>query len=496
MPKSINAIRLLAIRQGANLVLSLVRIKILALLLGPAGIGVLSQATNLLDLFRGTAASGTNNAVTVLVADAVARKAFERINRILVTASVFLAIIGSLIISVCLLLSGPIADGVFGNKAYANFVIVVGAAGWIAIQLSLITGLFRGLLKIRVYTFSFVAGFLSTIVATVFLVLMFGLTGAVLSILVGQAITYLIAYTFFQLHVRKQYPEIRIVNAKPSWNVFRQINKYFGPLFLIFLVGGIGNLILRSEIIHRLGEGANGYYQVSWGISLAYMTLIEDTRRSYLFPRIASCLHNRDKINHIQNRMLRLYMITLSPFLIALLAFRESWIPILYSREFLVASSLLVWQFAGDLLATFRIIITASLVPKEKFGYLIFERCLLWIVWIGFSFCLMPRWGLVAIPAGYFAVNLMLAMVGFAYQHRVTRFYLNPDNRRLLLKLLPMVSAGMAGTYMIASIPLRLVFATAAVGSLALWLPDATEKREVFDWLKRRVDRVWPDRSA
>jgi len=453
MAKSLNAIGLLSIRQCANLLLSLVRVKILAVLLGPAGVGLISQATNLLYLFRGTAAAGANNALTVLVADAIARKEFCQINRILVTAFYFLAIIGSLILGACALLSEQIAHSVFGKKEYAVFVIVVAAASWVAIQLSLITGLFRGLLKIRAYTFSFLAGFLFAIVTTIFLVLTYDLMGAILSIFVAQVINYLIALKFFQSIVQKQFPEISILKAEPSWDAFRQILKFFGPLLLIYLVTGLGNLILRGEIIRCLGEDANGYYQVAWGISLAYMTLIEDTRRSYLVPRISSCLDNQDKINHVQNNILRIYMIALPPFLIILLAFREIWIPIVYSQEFLMAGSLLLWQFAGDLLATFRINITSSLIPKEKFAYLILEKLSFWAGWIGFSLWLMPQWNLIAIPLGYFAANLALAIVSVTYQQIIMNFYLTKANRC----------------------------------SILLWLPDSMEKYKTVDWFKNKI---------
>ncbi len=487
MLKPLNAIGFLGVRQAANLVLSLIRVKILALLLGPAGVGLVSQAINLMNLFWGAASSGPNQAVTVLTAKYIAGREYQKINRILITSFIFLAMVGGIIVAVCSLFSEQIAHWAFGNQDYAHFVNIITAASWIAVQLSLITAIFRALMKIRAYTFSFVLGFLFTIITTIFLIRFFGLTGAILSILVGQIINYLIASIILKIYVLKQIPEISILRAKPNFNSFLQVQKFFGPLLLIYIIMGLGNLILRGEIIRRLGEDANGYYQVAWGLSLAYMAFIEDTKKSYLHPKISSNLKNQNKIDSIQNNMLRINLILLSPFLITLAALRDIWIPILYSREFLMAGSLLMWQFAGDLLVTFRINITALLIPKEKFGYLILEKIIFWVGWIGLSIWWMPQWRLIAVPLGYFTANLVLIIVSLIYQQLIMNFRLSKTNLCLIFKLLPLVAIGFAGVEMIESLLIRFIFALVIVSIMLLWLPDSMEKHKATSWFRNQI---------
>jgi len=479
----LNAIGFLGIRHGTNLILSVVRAKILAVFIGPAGVGIVSQASNFKNLLW-SLTNGVSRGVTIVTADSKAREDFPKINRILVTSLIFLTFLGSAILTVCAVLADQIAVWIFSSQDYSKFVFIIAASAWFAIQGSLIMATFRGLLKIRAYTFSFVLGYIFTVLGLVILIRLFGLMGAIFSILAGQILNYLIATIILRFHVLKQYPEIGFFRIKPGWAALRQVLSFFGPLLIVQFIMGAANLILRGELIRRLGEDANGFYQVVWGISLAYMTLINDTSRSYVVPKIASQMDRPEETVQILNNMLRIYLLILSPLLIALLAFREIWIPILYSGAFLAAGPLLFWQFAGDLLMTFRININSALIPHKRFGYMIFEEFIQWSVWIGLSLWFIQRLGLVSIPIGYFISASIVIVICLFYQYVEMRFRLLPENLTMISKLLPLLVAGFASAHFITSIWLRMVIVTVVIGGMIIWLPTAIERKKAISWLR------------
>lgn len=482
MRELLNAIGFLGIRQGANLILSIVRAKILAVILGPAGVGIVSQASNFQNLMW-SLTNGVSRGLTVITADSNSREDFTKINRILITSFIFLTVFGGVILLVCSQFADQIAVWIFNSQEYSNFVIIIAGSAWFAIQTSMIMAVFRGLLKIRAYTFSFVLGYLFTILGMVILIRSFGLVGAIFSILVGQVINCLIAMIILRFHVLKRYPEIGWFRTPPGWDALHQILSFFGPMLIVQIVMGTANLILRGELIRRLGENANGFYQVVWGISLAYMTLINDTSRSYVVPKIASHLNKPEETLQILNNMLRIYLILLSPFLIALLAFREIWIPILYSDAFIAAGSLLFWQFAGDILKTFRININSALIPHKRFGYMIFEESISWSVWIGLSLWMIPYFGLVSIPIGYFISALVVTGLCLMYQYIVMKFRILPENRVMIVKLLPILVIGFACAQLITPLWLRIPIIVAVIGGMLLWLPTASERKKGIFWL-------------
>ena len=489
MRELLDAIGFLGIRQAANLVLSIVRAKILAILLGPAGIGIVSQASNFQTLLWNFS-NGVGRGVTVLTADSNTRKDFIKINRILVTSLIFLACFGGAIMIGCAIFAGPIAMWIFSNPNYQNFVMIIAASAWFAFQLSLVMAVFRGLLKIRAYTFSFVLGYFFTILGLVILVYAYGLVGAILSILAGQIINFFITAIILKFYVFSQFPEIGWLRAKPNWETLRQILNFFGPILIIQVIAGMANLLLRGELIRRLSEEANGFYQVVWGMSLAYMTLVNDTVRSYVMPKIASHLDRLEDTINVQNNMLRVYLLVLSPFLMILLTLREIWIPILYSDVFLVAGSLMLWQFAGDLLTTVRININAALIPRKRFNYLIFEETISWSVWIGLSLWLMPRFGLVSIPGGYFVSAIVVLIISLTYQYAVMQFRLKPENLKLIGKLLPLLAAGFASAQFIPWLWLRIIIVGIIIGGMVLWLPTPAERKNAIVWARETLSRI------
>jgi hypothetical protein len=123
------------------------------------------------------------------------------------------------------------------------------------------------------------------------------------------------------------------------------------------------------------------------------------------------------------------------------------------------------------------------------------EKLLLWLGWIGFSLGLMPRWGLVAIPIGYFIANIVLAMVSLVYQRLSMNFRLTKANLWLLTKLLPLMGIGIVGTQLIESLTLRFLFAAIMVGGMLILLPDATERRRAVDWLASNIFSLPRNRS-
>jgi len=483
MSELLKSIGLLNIRSVAILLFSMARAKILAVLLGPAGVGIVSQAVNLHNFLWSTSAGGTNQGTTILVARYAAEKNFTLINNILYTSLLFLTITGTMVNLGCALFANQISVFIFGTQKYVHFVMIVAAASWFAIQYSLITALLRGLLKISAYTISSVLGYLLTAGSILVLVHFWGLLGGVISILAGQMINLFVGVLVLRKYALKQLPEIGFFRGKPSRNALLQIFNYIGPLLIHQIIIGSGILILRGEIIRRLGEDANGVYQVVWGISMIYMTLLNDTCNSYLLPKIATHLNNFKQVIVIQNSALRICLILLVPFLIALLSVREFLIPILYSREFLVAGSLMIWQFCGDMFAALRIGINAALIPHKKFAFLIFEETFKWGVWIALSLFLLPKFGLLSIPMGYFFTNGMAVSISILYQYRVMGFRIFEENIWLIAKLLPLAAIGILSAELISFLGLRILVVALVIVLMSIWLPTKIEKQKVCAWM-------------
>jgi len=253
---------------------------------------------------------------------------------------------------------------------------------------------------------------------------------------------------------------------------------------VIQILASLSSLATRSLVIRSLGLEKNGLVQLSTGISDAYMGLILAILLSYILPKIAATVVKDSQVaRQTQNDGLRFCLLIITPFLVALLATREIWIPLLYSRAFLAAQGILVWQFLGDFFLVIRRCLNVDLVPTRRFGYLTLDGGLYALGMIGLAAGLLPVFGVYTVAVTSLILNLVLSGLSLAFHLRRTDLRLTPASRAILFKSFALLCAGFAAALWIPSLWLRaLVVGLILVLMLAL-LPQPGELKKVWQEL-------------
>ncbi|MCS6908209.1 MAG: oligosaccharide flippase family protein [Anaerolineales bacterium] len=477
------------LQHGSAVLLGLLRSKILAATLGPFGVGIFSQANTFFTLLQGFYILGLGGSLTKMVAEACAREDYPGLNQTILTVMLAYSGVGLIFVALCTLFAQPLAQFAFSSSVYRGYIILVGltAFAWLHYQELLIV--FRGLMQWREASLVAILGNAINVLVMLGCVLLWGVWGAVLSLLISQVVSFLLAFGLLVRSTARRYP-IRFWKAKPQWSILRSLWDFAAPLTVMNLLGTLLNLIIRSQIIRQLGVEANGLYQAAYSVSFAYMGFVNTAVWGYGIPKLSALKENIGEVVRIQNNSLRLGWLTLVPFTVALLAGREIWIPLLFSPAFLSVAPLFIWQLMGDVLFFMRMNILISMVPLEKMRNYFFEGVAQWLGWTGFSMLFLERWGIAAVLFGYFAVNLLFLVFDLTLQSRVIAFRLSPENRRMFLKGIPLVVLG----YLLAQwIPFsfwRLALCSAVVLALLVWLPSAQEKRSGAAYLRRLLAKL------
>jgi hypothetical protein len=147
---------------------------------------------------------------------------------------------------------------------------------------------------------------------------------------------------------------------------------------------------------------------------------------------VATRLEDPASILHLQNSFLRIVLIVLAPGVVGLLALREIWIPLLFSKAFLAAGALVAWQLLGELVAMTRQSMNISVLPRERLGFLVFQALFYWGLWGAIATWTLPRLGATAPAVSYLAANLLALAVTWWYHRTRFGYRLEPENRRLL----------------------------------------------------------------
>ena len=315
--------------QVVKILISIVRIKVLAVLLGPSGVGLLSVYNSLLDMVQQTAGLGMGSSGVREIASSRGDEAtLSRVRRVLFAAHL---IQGTLAMIAVWLLRERIAIWLFGDALRATEVGLIGIAILLSLLASAQTALLQGLRKIgdlgRVTVIGAFVGTLAGLAA----VWLQGESGLIWFILVQPLAAVLIA-----LHYTRRLPKpiAARLSLFETWDVWKPMAK----LGAAFMLGGLATaatlLLVRGRISQELGLDAAGYFAAAWGITMTYVGFLLGAMGADYYPRLTEVIHDKVAAVQLMNDQAQLGLAIGGPVLLLLIGLAPWVITLLYSCEF------------------------------------------------------------------------------------------------------------------------------------------------------------------
>ncbi len=451
----------------------MVRVKIVAVLLGPEGVGITSQINTLINSLTVLLYLGLGPGVVKFLAEANAQQDADRLQRVAVTSSATVVMVSLAGTVVAVLLSAPLTRLTLGDRALRIWVVL----GVLAVPLAALSGhgkvLLQGFKQVRPIA---VAGVLSTLIsfATVVpLVYYLRVTGAVINIGIAWAAN---AGLFWWFYGRVQNrPAFRF--GAFDLDILRQLIAYGAATLAVNSGVLLTALAIRSRIIAVLGVEQNGLYQAVYALSLQYMTVVTGAMGTYSLAHLAE-LGERDLIAAEVNNNLRLILLIMTPLLGGVLILREVGLVVLYSRAFLPAAGLFPLQVLGDFFQACAFAMSVALIPLGRVRAHVGVNLTPMLLYLAAALSLLPVLGLQAVVLSYAASMLVQAALGLRYLRRAIALQVAYRNRALFTRSLWVLLA-LAGITLIPASP-GVLAARAAGGALilALWARFALTKNE------------------
>ena len=406
--------------QAVNILISIVRMKALAVLLGPGGIGLLSIYNSLLDMVKQTAGLGMGSSGVREIASSRGNETMlSRVRQILFAAHL---IQGALAMLAVWLLRERIAIWLFGDASRATEVGLIGIAILIGLLSSAQTTLLQGLRKVgdlgRVTVFGAFFGTLAGLAAVWFQ----GENGLIWFILVQPLAAVLIA-----LHYTRRLPKPTAARLSlfETWEVWKPMAK----LGATFMLGGLATaatlLLVRGHISQELGLDAAGYFAAAWGITMTYVGFLLGAMGADYYPRLTEVIHDKVAAIQLMNDQAQLGLAIGGPVLLLLIGLAPWVITLLYSAEFDPAVTLLQWQIVGNVFKITSWALGFSIVATGRAKTFFVVELSFNIVFLSMVFVFMPHVGLevtaYAFVLGYLVHMNMIYLVarqtlGFRWQ--------------------------------------------------------------------------------
>jgi O-antigen/teichoic acid export membrane protein len=328
-----------------NIVGGLVKMKVVAVLMGPAGIALLGIYQSLMQTTASVAGLGVTAAGTRRIASAAedAGGGIALVRRALFWGTLAQAIVGGMVFWI---VSGNIARGFMlhpertGEVAWLALgaVLMVGAGA----QTALLTGLRRigDLARLQVgAAFAGVAGGLAAL-------WIWGEGGLLALALIAPLSNFLLGH-FYVSRLDGAIDKSPLVDVVRVWGAMA----WLGVAVMISSVVTLaGHMAVRLLVQRDLGLDAVGQFQAAWTICTTYLAFILGAMGSDYFPRLVAVINDKVEATRLVNQQTEVALLLCGPVLVAMLGCAPMVIRLLYSSDFDGTLEILRWQLLGDIL--------------------------------------------------------------------------------------------------------------------------------------------------
>lgn len=414
--------------QGLIMLMSIVRNKLAALLLGATGFGLIS-------IYNGIATfvSSTSNLGIPFSAVRRMSELFEEGNEqkisdfvcVVRTWSLWTALLGGVL---CVVLSPLISYFSFdGEWGYAGRVCLLApmifALAVTAGEMTLLKGMRR--LK-RVALISGV-GAISTLLCTIPFFYRWHESG-ILAALVVSTLMLMGIHLLFSLPV---FPWRVALFSKAVFREGLDMVKVGIPYVLAAIAGSLSALAIPALLL-RFGTMEDvGLYRAGYGLMVTYAGMVFVAVETDYFPRLSSVNHEPLRLNRVINQQIEVCLLLMTPFLIVFMLFMPLVVRLLYSEDFMVVVDMAVCSTFYMFFRSLNVPVAYTALAKgDSLVYLLLEA-IYDVVVVGLVIGGYVGWGMLGVGVALSVAGLFdLLLVEISY-HVLYGFRLSATAWRL-----------------------------------------------------------------
>lgn len=446
-----------------NILIGLVRVKIAALLLAPAGMGLVGLLNNLVATASSISALGLGTVGTRQIAEAVGSGDGRRVTtvrRVLFWGTLALAMLGGLAFW---LLRQPLAEHVIDHPTLSTTV------GWLAIAvvMTVVAGsqsaLLNGLRRIGdLARLSVLSAALGTILACGSL-LIWGEQGLLAFLLLPPLCSAAVGcYLTLRLPRPDREPMV-VAEFVRQWALMVRLGSAF---MLAGLAMTAGQLAVRAMVQRELGFHALGLFECAWLLSMTYINFVLNAMGTDYYPRLSASIGDPESTNRLVNEQTEVALLLAAPIFMVMLAATPLIIQLLYSRSFVDAASILRWQILGDILKVASWPLGFVMLAAGRGRAFMLCETIVVSVFVISSWVLVPWLGVQGAGLGFLLMYVALLPIVYLWVRRRTGFAWTAEViRQWLLLMGAAVLLALVGAFHAAS---ALVLGTLCTAAFAI----------------------------
>ncbi len=455
-----------------TLIIGTIKNKLLAVFLGPAGLGALVQINYFLNTANNVSSLGLMQGVTKYVAEnQFVNDAYIRLKGILHSTTVIILYVTIPVSLLTILFSQKLSSLLLDNDSSYIFFVIIAVAIPFQVMGQIFISFIQGLKAVKSISIASISISVTGLFFFIPLILFFRINGAVISILILAIINFITFWYVTEKLVKKLTPirehrtgsfplskgttpfnspspikafEDKYVKGERGLLYSKELLEFGYLRFIQTSINPLTMLAIRSLIIKHLGVFSNGIYEATVAFSFLYVPIINNILWSYVYPNYCNSKDNALLSKEV-NRFLTISLLIAVPMITLIILFCSPLIRLLFSDEFLPAAAVIGIALVGDFLKVLIWPFNVVLMAKDRMKTAVaFE--FIWNIFLLVSaFLVIPVYGLKGV---FIVQNLSLLLILFlSYIYVNKEFSLSVTKGNILLSIASILIIFTAGGF-------------------------------------------------
>lgn len=468
-------------------VISIVKNKIAAILIGPEGMGILGIYQSVVSMIQTGAGLGVNQSAVRNVSEARGIGYHKGLSRIISIVNKVILYTGLLGCVVTLILSYWLSDWTFGDHAHVVAYCVIAFVVALNIIDETKQAILKGMRQLRSLAKAGMIGSAAGLFITAPLYFFYGKEGIVPALLIASIVAVLVSNYFVEKIGYEKTP----VTLKETIQEASPMIKMGVALMTVTFLQYFVSLIINAYIRSKGGLEDVGLYNAGNTVINGYFGVIITALMTDYYPRIAAVNNDNKAIQDELNRQSLVTIVLSCPMFVLFMTLLPLFIRLLYSEEFLPAIEFVKWGIYFTLITIISNQVDMILIAKYKSKIMVIISVAVRAFQVLLSIVLYSLWGLTGLGITYMILGILHMVIMCTVVYHLYRIQLTSKFVRLaIIVLFFAIASTLVQSYTEGTLYYALSFALLVLAATySLLVSKQVLGMDLFTFLKNKIKK-------
>lgn len=456
--------------QMINVVCSVIRTKVVAMWLGPVGVGLFGIFITAMELISNIALLGMGTAATREIAAASSEGSKLRIMVVVRKVIIILALLGAGLTIAC---APWLSEWAFDSDSHTFDFMLLAVSVFLIPLAGAESGIMQGFKRYTGIARASMWGSVAGLCVSIPMFYFWHLNGVVPSIIAYSASTSIFVF-FYRVRVPKPLPSVGWGQSVREASKIIRLGSYMTVSYIVGHLASYGFL----AYLNRVADTATvGYFQAGFTLVNRYTGFLFMAMIVEYFPRLSSVSKSRARTQLFVSHEISLILSILAPALAAFIAAGPLLIAVLYTEDFEVILPFLYLGIVGTVFRAISNIMALTILARGDGRMYVITEVMSALVYFGASILCFHLWGIPGMGIAYIVWYVLYAISICAVYYKRYRLKLLPRTIRIAGATLSVAVLCCVSVLLLPQSNIgNVIAALFAIGSGAVMIPKLTRK--------------------